>query len=352
MKRLIVVCDGTWRQLTDVVPTNALKIAQAIKPIADDGTPQLIYYENGLGTGDKFDRYVGGGIGKGIDKAIQDAYRFLGWNYLPGDEIYLFGFSRGAYTVRSLAGLIYNCGLLTRQHIRKAQEAYDIYRAPNEDKERDPDGKIAVDFRQKYAFRSEVGDRVPVSLLGCWDTVGSLGIPDAPWLRWAGGLNDKYKFHDTQLNRTIENALHAVAIDERRRVFDITPMTKSKSNVAQNLVQIWFPGNHGCVGGGSVEHKGLSDTTLKWMMDFASKSDLKLEFDPTVIEGGILPDSIIPFAIESRSIISKVTDKFGTHWRKIANKDELHESVKTRWLREELKYRPDNLKDFIDFLNR
>ncbi len=103
MKRLIVCCDGTWQGLTSPCPTNVVKMAQIIKPTAHDGTPQLIYYQAGLGTEHgALDKFTGGVFGLGIDTAIQDAYRFVCLNYEKGDEIYLFGFSRGAYTVRSL----------------------------------------------------------------------------------------------------------------------------------------------------------------------------------------------------------------------------------------------------------
>ena len=106
MKRLIVCCDGTWQKLANSCPTNVVKIAQAIKPVASDGTPQIVFYDEGIGTGDEINRITGGAFGWGIDQNIQDAYRFLCLNYEAGDEIYLFGFSRGAYTVRSLAGLL------------------------------------------------------------------------------------------------------------------------------------------------------------------------------------------------------------------------------------------------------
>ncbi|MBV8886356.1 MAG: DUF2235 domain-containing protein, partial [Chroococcidiopsidaceae cyanobacterium CP_BM_RX_35] len=107
MKRLVVCCDGTWQALNSPYPTNVVKIAQAVKPITTNNILQTVFYDQGVGTGDEFDKITGGVFGWGIDKVIQDAYRFLSLNYVAGDEIYLFGFSRGAYTVRSLAGLIY-----------------------------------------------------------------------------------------------------------------------------------------------------------------------------------------------------------------------------------------------------
>ncbi|NER78506.1 MAG: DUF2235 domain-containing protein, partial [Leptolyngbya sp. SIO1D8] len=99
MKRLIVCCDGTWQKLDSAYPTNVVKLAQAIKPLDKMGVQQVVYYDAGVGTGGGLDTLLGGGLGKGIDKNIEDAYLFLCLNYVSGDEIYLFGFSRGAYTV-------------------------------------------------------------------------------------------------------------------------------------------------------------------------------------------------------------------------------------------------------------
>jgi uncharacterized protein (DUF2235 family) len=107
MKRLIVCCDGTWQSLANVDPTNVAKLARAVKLKSEkDNIPQILYYDDGVGTNGLIDRIMGGAFGKGLDLVIADAYRFLCMNYSIGDEIYFFGFSRGAYTVRSLAGLI------------------------------------------------------------------------------------------------------------------------------------------------------------------------------------------------------------------------------------------------------
>ncbi|MEH2008448.1 DUF2235 domain-containing protein [Nostoc sp.] len=105
MKRLVICCDGTWQQLISPYPSNVVKLAQSVKPIARDGVTQIIFYDPGIGT--ESQKVLGGATGLGIDRNIEDCYRFLSLNYVPGDEIYLFGFSRGAYTVRSLAGMIY-----------------------------------------------------------------------------------------------------------------------------------------------------------------------------------------------------------------------------------------------------
>ncbi len=354
MKRLVVCCDGTWNKIDALCPTNVLKIAQAIQPVASDGIHQIVFYEEGLGT-KWYDKVPGGAFGWGIDQNIQHAYRFLCLNYTEGDEIYLFGFSRGAYTVRSLAGLIYCSGLLSRPEICRATEAYDLYRDP----------KIKPSHPKAEEFRQKNGRRVPITLLGCWDTVGSLGVPDlVPFSPINQFINAKYRFHDTQLSSAVENALHAAAIDERRKTFDLTPMQKSPNQENQQLRQAWFPGGHGCVGGGMDENLGLSDAALLWMMEQIGELGLKLEFDPSRVEGGIKPDPLIDF-----NNAPGFYGLAGMHDRPISLDEwnELHHSVNIRWQNfkkteepawwqnfkkpKETAYRPENLKDFEDILN-
>ncbi len=337
MKRLVVCCDGTWQKLSSSYPTNVVKIAQAVKPVGNDRTPQSVFYDEGIGAGNGLDKFVGGAFGWGIDKNIQDAYRFLCLNHNQGDEIYLFGFSRGAYTVRSLAGMIYCSGLLSRPNIRLSPEAYRIYR----------DRNIKPSDPEAQAFRANYGERVPITLLGCWDTVGALGIPDQiPLLPVDDWINAKYKFHDTTLSSIIEKALHAVAIDEARKVFDVTPMQKSPKFDGQIVRQVWFPGTHGCVGGGTKEDQGLSDGALQWMMSEIGKLGLGLEFEANNVEDGIHPNPTRDFDNEP-GIIYQVT---GTKPRNITGGfDALHESVKKRW-QARSDYRPENLRKFQDEL--
>ncbi|GAA6614634.1 DUF2235 domain-containing protein [Scytonema sp. NUACC26] len=356
MKRLIICCDGTWQDLSAAYPTNVVKMAQIIRPIALDGTTQIIYYQSGLGTEHgEAEKILGGVFGWGIDTNIQDAYRFLCLNYEPGDEVYLFGFSRGAYTVRSLAGLIYCSGLLQRPHIRKVPQAYDLYR----DRNIPPSHPKAISFRQQY------GENITIKLLACWDTVGELGVPELIPLasHW---INARYQFHDTQLNRRIEFALHAVAIDERRKVFNVTPMTTSK-DAKTSLIQVWFPGTHTSVGGGQEEASGLADAALEWTMESIRKLGLGLEFvaNPGAIaDGGIQPNYRIPFNAET-------DDMFllgGLIYRDLKNPGcsstipvppdrsffdrNIHLSAKRRWkLTEKPLYRPKNLDPYQQWFN-
>jgi uncharacterized protein (DUF2235 family) len=351
MKRLIVCCDGTWQDLSCSYPTNVVKLTQIIEPIASDGTAQIVYYQSGIGTEHSKSEKIGGGIfGWGIDTNIKDAYRFLCLNYQPGDQVYLFGFSRGAYTVRSLAGLIYCSGLLQRAHIRKTPQAYRLYR----------DRAILPDHSDAIAFRHQYGENIPITLLGCWDTVGELGVPNLiPFV--SNRINAKYQFHDTQLNRCIEHALHAVAIDERRKVFNVTPMTISK-DATTTLSQIWFPGTHSCIGGGQEELSGLADAALHWMIEAISKLGLGLEFvahPEAISEGGIQPNYQVLFNPETNGIFALP----GLTYRDLNNPGRrsdtpvsidqrffdrnIHLSTKRRWhLTDEPLYRPRNLDSY------
>lgn len=189
------------------IPTNILKLTKAVKLESEDRTQQVIFYDAGIGTEGAIQKVVGGGFGEGIDINIMELYTFLCLNYDDGDEVYLFGFSRGSYTVRSLAGLIRKCGLVRRSHIDFVKEAYDLYRADQQ-----PESEEAT------AFKEEHGNTIPITLLACFDTVGSLGLP--PNIKTFGPLDryspEKYKFHDTTLTKNILNAIHIMSIDEDR----------------------------------------------------------------------------------------------------------------------------------------
>lgn len=331
MKRLVVCCDGTWQSLSNVYPTNVLKMAQAIVLVDQNAIHQVVYYDGGVGTGTGSNKLTGGAFGTGIDEKIQSAYRFLCLNYAPGDEVYLFGFSRGAYTVRSLAGLIYNSGLLRREHIRKTAEAYELYR--NRDDQLRPSSEAATAFREQY------GDRIDITVLGCWDTVGSLGIPEIFPLV-SDLINGRYRFYDTTLNSRVLHAFHAVAVDEIREVFNVTPMHPSPARGAGQVTQVWFPGEHGCVGGGLSRTRGLSDATLEWMIQ--QVEPLGLEVDRSRVEDGILPDPNAPFDNRPSGIFRYT----GVIARRIEGGFEnLHETVKRRWKEVET-YEPQNLEPF------
>lgn len=274
-KRLIVCCDGTWDDAdAGGAVSNVVRIARAIKAV-DTRTPgetihQIVYYHSGVGTGADLATHLGGGaIGLGLSRNVRDAYSFIASNYCGGDEIFLFGFSRGAYTARSISGLIGWAGLLHKRDMDDFAllwESFKLRQRPGQGP--DPDWKDArLDFEDRHKD-------VPIECVGVWDTVGALGIPGH-----VGGLfKDFYEFHDTDLGTHIRNAFHALAIDEHRKLYEPTlwrQVSPPPAEGGQRLEQVWFAGAHANVGGGYDDH-GLSDIALAWM---ASRVDGMLDID-------------------------------------------------------------------------
>ncbi len=261
MKRVVICSDGTWQTPNQDNATHVLEMARAVLPTAPDGTTQVVFYDWGVGTDNWLNRLVGGISGKGIDKNIRDCYRFLVHNYEDGDEIYLFGFSRGAYTVRSLAGLIRNCGILKKAKADKIDDAYALYRR----RDADPKSKKAKKFRRKHSREATV------RFIGVWDTVGALGIP----LRGLSALTaQRYKFHDVKLSSRVPFAYHALSIDERRRPFRPS-LWKAEPKPGQTVEQVWFAGVHSDVGGSLDPVLGMP--SLDWMKERASYVGLALD---------------------------------------------------------------------------
>jgi uncharacterized protein (DUF2235 family) len=280
-KRLVVCCDGTWNRPDELrggipAPTNVAKIALAVARTGEDGVPQRLYYQRGVGTR-RLEHYSGGGFGYGLSRNIRDCYRFLVETYAPGDELYLFGFSRGAYTARSLAGLIRNCGILKPEHAGQVGAAYALYRS-----RRDRHTPTAIEsqiFRRMYAHE----DETPIRFVGVWDTVGALGIPiDGLRLPFMDRL---WGFHNTDLSPSVQSAYQALAIDEQRGPFKPTLWTQRAAASGQVLEQVWFAGVHCDVGGGHVDC-GLAEIALLWMADRARARGLAFEPDHLLVSGG------------------------------------------------------------------
>jgi len=266
MKRLVICCDGTWNrpdQVSDgkVCSTNVTKIAQAIAGRDASGVLQHVYYDRGVGT-DWWDHLRGGAFGVGLSENIREAYQFLVTRYEPGDELWFFGFSRGAYTVRSLAGFVRNSGLLRREHAGQVDEAYALYR--RRDADSNPRPIEAQLFRRTYTYESE-GYEIRIKCIGVWDTVGALVIP----IGILGAITRDVlhlQFHDVNLSSYVDNAFQALAIDEKRAAFRPSIWQQQPHAVGQRLVQVWFPGVHANVGGGYPD-SSLSDIALLWMKD-------------------------------------------------------------------------------------
>src|ERR1043165_4071997 len=205
MRRLVVCCDGTWKTADDGVVTNVVKLMDLVLPMAAGGTPQIIYYGKGVGSGNFLDRFFGGAFGDGLETNVKDAYRFLVQNYAEDDEIYLLGFSRGAFTARSLAGLIRCSGLVRKENAGHITEAYKVYREKHD---------LGADKPSAIAFRAKYSRQVRIKFIGVFDTVGALGVPIGTLLRRA--TIQEHGFPDTTLSSYVDNAFHALAIDEGR----------------------------------------------------------------------------------------------------------------------------------------
>ena len=258
MKRLVVCCDGTWNKPDSQSITNIEKIARTVQsdPDVTGGVHQLVYYASGVGAGSyAADRLLGGAFGFGLFHNVIACYRFLAQNYEDGDEIFILGFSRGAYTARSVAGMIGRVGLLTKVSLveEKLPAAVRLYQRTNL-----PEGAFGASVDEFKHDHCHLGK---VDFLGVFDTVGALGLP--------GLSRHGPQFHDVQLSRQVLRARHALALDETRLKF--APTFWEAPDHPDGIVtedervkQVWFEGAHSDVGGGYRE-TGLSDTSLLWM---------------------------------------------------------------------------------------
>lgn len=240
---------------------------------------QLKYYDSGVGTdGTPLDHLSGGAMGEGLFQKVQDCYQFLSDVYDPEDKIFLFGFSRGAFTARSIGGMIASFGVPTiNLDNMTVKTIFNAYREP------DPSRKDADKIALKAAYAMQ---NMNVQMIGVWDTVGALGIPIGIFQ----SLNEqKYGFLDTALHPSVAHACHAVSIDERRSAFKPTLWTNPDGTDRPNdtqLEQVWFPGVH-CDVGGSYQESQLSDIALSWMMHKAQENGLL--FSPESIAAYLTP---------------------------------------------------------------
>ncbi|MGH8720623.1 MAG: DUF2235 domain-containing protein [Burkholderiales bacterium] len=343
MKRLVVCCDGTWNTPDQkdrgvMRPTNVVKLARWVLPQAGDGTVQKTHYDRGVGTGDFIDRLFGGAFGVGLAHNVREAYEFLSLHYAEGDEVYCFGFSRGAYTVRRTVGMLRKCGLVPNAGKATLKEAYDLYSRRETRAEGGADSKAALAFRAKYG-----AGRIPIRFLGVWDTVGGHGI--AGVLGQLGAAFSKARFHDRVLSSDVEHACHAVAIDECRRLFQPTLFQLSRSGAERGhvLEQSWFAGVHGNVGGG-YENTGLSDIALHWMAARAQARGLAL--DPRW-RARLDPDEFGELRNSRTGIYALLGKSERVLGAQEAGFERAHVSPVTRVERDPARYEPQNLKAYL-----
>lgn len=352
-KRLIFCFDGTWNKLTADTPTNVVLTAASIERIATDGVVQVIHYDEGVGTGVR-EKYTGGIFGAGLDINLREAYRFLLFNYDPGDHIHVFGFSRGAFTARTFIGLLRHVGPLRRLHVDRIDSAIALYKARDQST---PNNLEALrQFRADYAngvcvdqgddiwrcanIEGYVAGSAPlltIKFLGVWDTVAAMGVPAIfPGSSW---LNRAHHYHDMNVDGFVEAMRHAVAIDERRATF---PATLADGLDALNhergfapddpkapYQERWFPGVHGSVGGGG-NIRGLSDGALSWVLQGAKQAGLRLDTEKGTRIHGFAPDPNSPLRNVKESkpgLMDKVAaDRPGPRhvWQ-------VHTSAQRRW---------------------
>ena len=310
-KRIVICCDGTWNRRDGDKPTNVARLAQAVPPTGDDGVAQVVYYDAGVGTGNGADRWLGGTFGVGLSRNVIDAYRFLVDNYSDGgqggqpDEIFVFGFSRGAFTARSMTGFLRKIGLLPKHRAELFPRAYDLYRSD-----------IPVDDPRVVAYRAGAGSReAVVTMLGVWDTVGALGIPGHLGQKFPFRLiNRDYEFHDVQLSsKAVRNAYQALAIDEQRDPFEPAIWWRRQPvppAYPQVMEQRWFAGCHSDIGGGTTTYREaardgcLSDVAFTWMMEKAKAHGLT--FDDRFVREHIHPNPLAPIHDSRRGFAAKV----------------------------------------------
>ncbi|KAI9762963.1 MAG: hypothetical protein M4579_000026 [Chaenotheca gracillima] len=294
-RRLIICCDGTWQNsATDElnVPSNVTRMCRSLAKagLGTDGRvwQQVIYYDAGVGTGALSDaeKKRQGGVGDGLNHNVCEAYNFIVNNYTAGDEICAFGFSRGAYTARALVGLVAQIGVLDPTLMVNFPSIYKIYKM-------NTSGGPLKEFPQWIEYKnstkpdstSTLPENVKIKVVGVWDTVGSLGIPDIQHFDFSW-FRKEHGFHNTAIHPQIENAFQALALDERRGPFAPSvwyvpsekDSRKKKGKPKTNLLQVWFPGVHINIGGGSDDclkaRQGdleeIANLTFAWMVDRCS----------------------------------------------------------------------------------
>lgn len=337
-RNLVLCLDGT-RNEPEAGPTNVTRLYD----IAVKDERQLVYYDPGVGTmgargavtgpGKTLTRVAGMVVGYGVKENIEDAYRFLMHNYQPGDRVFVFGFSRGAYTARALAGMLRTVGLLRPGADNLVPYALKLYAKPgkenpSEDEER-AFWKLRGDFAAKFAnprFPSRFAPQI--EFLGAWDTVKTVG-----WLNMRAHF-EQARWPFTRKLPNVHCGRHAIAIDERRRPYpEYRFDAKEVAEPGGRLREMWFAGVHSDVGGTFADHR-LSDIALKWMTDEAVTAGLRVDqkaYDRhiPVGPGGELPREHVLGEIHTNGFGWAL---LGLGWRrrKIRAGDEVHKSVHDR----------------------
>jgi len=333
LQRLILCFDGTWN-----TPEDQTNVSRMYAAIADQhgGCPtQLKFYDSGVGTA-QGSRLTGGAFGWGLDANILEGYCWLVNQYVAagtrppetdgqifgnGPDIFILGFSRGAFTARSLAGLINRCGLIKPERIEPHMDAV----TKKQDRRATPDSPLVKQAWELYQrefkgggesrlqpeclkFRSDNCVDVKVKFLGVWDTVGALGVPVFSKTVFA---RVKYGFHDTTLGRVVENAYHAVAIDEQRADYQVALWTEKHPHGTKEVEQRWFPGAHANVGGGYRDDL-LPDPPLTWLARMTIKHGLEFTDQQQMALHNLCAKCELPqdFELRGDEYLSPVRDSY------------------------------------------
>lgn len=313
-KRIIVCSDGTWQDglaTSRSQYSNVLRLARALDhedtrqdteglDISEGSKSripiqQIVYYQSGVGTDNNpWSHYVEGATGSSLAEKVEDLYGFIAHNYCPGDDIYLFGFSRGAYTVRMAALLIGEIGVLDRKDMDNFSTIFKNYQKRGMVKDQAELQQIEKDLSDwvgpysKGRRRVDIdGDGFTIKCVGVWDTVGAVGMPDELLIKDPTGENALFGFKNAgKLGTHIQHAFQALALDERRKDFDCNRWEQHEEGrkKGQVLKQCWFSGSHSDVGGGYDDHD-LSDIALLWMAaNIESMLSLDIGYFECVIE--------------------------------------------------------------------
>lgn len=319
-KRIIICCDGTWNVLepsNGSAPTNVAKFYRALSPCGSDGLDQLGFYLPGIGSAGTWDWWVGGHTGIGLAGKVLTAYKFLRENWCDGDDVFLVGFSRGSFIVRSLATFVGLVGLLD-----------------------DDDLPSAWDQFERQQLRPS-GSSLRIEMIAAWDTVDALGLP-IPGLRSL--TSPRLRFSDVRLGTHVANAFHAVAIDEIRSAF-LPRLWSNDPSLEQRIEQVWFSGVHADCGGGYPE-SGLADLSLNWMLRRAVECGLG--FDAAYESREILPNPKQPLHREQKWLHLLLPRHHRPLLAANPGTERIHWSAVERFNDVTADYRPDNLRRALE----
>ena len=287
-KNIVLLSDGTGNSSAKPFKTNVWRLYQAVDITYQSGLePQVVYYDDGVGTGNfRPLMLLGLALGIGVARNVKELYAFLCRNYEPGDNIYVFGFSRGAFTVRILAGLILRCGVVTADSDAELKErvqvAYDEYKRDSARRATSTRpwliaGRLLGGHRKGHStdhIEFDFEQRFPrIRFIGVWDTVDAYGMPVDELKTGIDRYIWPMTLADRDLSRHVDQACHALSLDDERPTF--RPVLWTNPHNDPRVKQIWFAGVHADIGGGYPDD-GLANVTLQWMMDEAVSTGLRL----------------------------------------------------------------------------